>query len=381
MIDATGVLTQPKLPGDRGRRDFAGVTMHTARWDPRTEPERQAGRRDRDRRVRRAANPGDRARCRAPEVFQRTPIWCLPKLDGPLPTAGALACSARVPGGAAAARLVSQSLVELTFPLAAHYHGTFRLATVFERRLARTSVTRSTIPSCATKLTPRYSLGCKRPSFHNEYLATFNRANVTLETDPIERITAGGVVTRERHRARGRRADTRHRLQGFRPRQLPQVPGDRAAAGSTSNGGGTSNRYQAYEGVSVPGFPNYSTMFGPYGYNGSSYFNLVETQSRHIIRCPQPCALSTTRPLIEVSREANDRYFAEMLRRRGRQIFWQPSCALANSYYFDPHGDVPFRPSPDDRDDVARAAVPARRLSARHGGDPGASAMVATSAP
>jgi len=28
------------------------------------------------------------------------------------------------------------------------------------------------------------------------------------------------------------------------------------------------------------------------------------------------------------------------------QIFWQGSCSLANSYYFDPHGDVPLRPSP-----------------------------------
>ncbi len=45
------------------------------------------------------------------------------------------------------------------------------------------------------------------------------------------------------------------------------------------------NRHQAYEGISVPGFPNYFTMFGPYGYNGSSYFNLVETQARHIVRC------------------------------------------------------------------------------------------------
>jgi cation diffusion facilitator CzcD-associated flavoprotein CzcO len=33
----------------------------------------------------------------------------------------------------------------------------------------------------------------------------------------------------------------------------------------------TQDVYQAYEGVSVPGFPNYFTMFGPYGYNGSSY--------------------------------------------------------------------------------------------------------------
>jgi cyclohexanone monooxygenase len=50
--------------------------------------------------------------------------------------------------------------------------------------------------------------------------------------------------------------------------------------------------------------------------------------------------------MIEVQREANDRYFAEMLRRRKGQVFWQDSCALANSYYFDRHGDVPLRASP-----------------------------------
>lgn len=30
-------------------------------------------------------------------------------------------------------------------------------------------------------------------SFSNDYLATFNRANVTLETTPISAITASGV--------------------------------------------------------------------------------------------------------------------------------------------------------------------------------------------
>ena len=35
-----------------------------------------------------------------------------------------------------------------------------------------------------------------------------------------------------------------------------------------------------------------------------------------------------------------------MLRRRDRQVFWQAGCELANSYYFDDHGDVPLRPVP-----------------------------------
>ena len=35
-----------------------------------------------------------------------------------------------------------------------------------------------------------------------------------------------------------------------------------------------------------------------------------------------------------------------MLARRHNQIFFRDTCATANSYYFDRHGDVPFRASP-----------------------------------
>ncbi len=34
-----------------------------------------------------------------------------------------------------------------------------------------------------------------------------------------------------------------------------------------------------------------------------------------------------------------------MMRKRHTQIFWQDSCQLANSYYFDKNGDVPLRPA------------------------------------
>ena len=49
--------------------------------------------------------------------------------------------------------------------------------------------------------------------------------------------------------------------------------------------------------------------------------------------------------VVEVRREANDRYFASMLARRRHQVFWQDTCTVANSYYFNQHGDVPLRPA------------------------------------
>ena len=343
VIDATGVLTQPKMPEIEGVDTFAGLTLHTARWD---HSQNLAGKRVAVIGTGASAVqliPAIAQSVKQLTVFQRTPIWCLPKLDGPIPSSVKWFMS-RVPGGAAAARLFSQSVVELIFPLAAHYHGTLHLATIFEgtaRKYVRDQVDD---PELQEKLTPRYSLGCKRPGFHNTYLATFNRENVMLETDPIARITADGVVTE---------SGTAHDVvvlihaTGFKvfdPGNFPKYP-------VTGRGGAdlerfwAENRFQAYEGVSVPGFPNYFTIFGPYGYNGSSYFNLVETQSRHIVR-----ALSHARrrgaTLIEVTEDASARYFAEMLSRRDKQVFWQASCALANSYYFAPNGDVPLRPSP-----------------------------------
>jgi hypothetical protein len=96
--------------------------------------------------------------------------------------------------------------------------------------------------------------------------------------------------------------------------------------------------------VSVPGFPNSFSILGPYGFNGQSYFGLIETQMRHIVRClKQAHSKGATR--VEITPEANRRYFESMLGRRHNQVFFRGACSNANSYYFDKHGDAPFRAS------------------------------------
>ncbi len=67
------------------------------------------------------------------------------------------------------------------------------------------------------------------------------------------------------------------------------------------------NRFQAYQGVSVPGFPNLFTILGPYAYNGASYFTLIENQSKHIVRCLRR-ARKRGATSVEVRPEANRRY-------------------------------------------------------------------------
>ena len=53
-------------------------------------------------------------------------------------------------------------------------------------------------PATAEALKPWYRQFCKRPTFNDEYLPTFNRPNVTLvdtsDSQGVERITETGIV-------------------------------------------------------------------------------------------------------------------------------------------------------------------------------------------
>jgi cation diffusion facilitator CzcD-associated flavoprotein CzcO len=341
LVNASGVLITPKLPDIDGVDSFAGLTMHTARWDH-----------EQDLTGKRVAIIGTGASAVQviPEiapiverltVFQRTPIWCFPKPDVPLsPMTRRLM---RLPGGQAVQRLLSQAYVELTFTLPAQYFtvnpmakNMSKVGEAYLRKQVRD-------PEVRDKLTPRYAVGCKRPGFHNTYLSTFNRDNVELVTEPIDKITGSGVATVD---GETRDVDVLILATGFKVMDVDDMP----TYPLTGSGGRTwgqhwnEHRLQAYEGVSVPGFPNFFTVCGPYGYVGSSFFALIEMQSHHIVRCLKQARRRHARR-VEVKQEANDRYFAEMMRKRHRQIFWQDSCKLANSYYFDKNGDVPLRPA------------------------------------
>ncbi|MFG1793309.1 flavin-containing monooxygenase [Nocardia sp. NPDC049149] len=342
VINAAGVLTRPNLPDIAGIDDFTGAVMHTSRWDHGQELNgKRIG----------IIGTGASAVQVIPEiasraehltVFQRTPIWCLPKPDVPL--AGSFRWTLRrVPGAQRVVRAASQAFVEVTFPIAAHFHGILPAGPLGER-FGRAYLRRQVQdPVVRDKLTPRYGLGCKRPSFHNSYLRTFNRPNVHLETSPITRIDDGAV-----HTADGARhgIDVLILATGFKVMDPGNMPTYRlrGAGGRDLERWWHEHRLHAYEGVSVPGFPNHFAIFGPYGYNGSSYFALIEAQTAHILRCLKQ-ARAVRANHIEVTAEANERFFAEMLARRRHQIFWQDSCATANSYYFDIHGDVPLRPT------------------------------------
>jgi cation diffusion facilitator CzcD-associated flavoprotein CzcO len=192
-------------------------------------------------------------------------------------------------------------------------------------------------PETRAKLTPDYSFGCKRPTFSNTYFPTFNRPNVRLETTPIGRIEADAVVTTD-----GRRTeiDTLVLATGFNlwDTNFPAFE----VVGRGGKDLGTfwrEHRFQAYEGVAVPGFPNFISLNSPYSYSGLSYFTTIESQMRHMHRL-----LTETKrrgaEVFEVTERANTDFLDRMTANLQDSVFVNGSCATSRSYYFNQHGEA-----------------------------------------
>jgi cation diffusion facilitator CzcD-associated flavoprotein CzcO len=343
LITATGFLSQPRTPDIPGVADFAGTVVHTAKWDDAA---------DLDGRRVAVIGTGATAVQVIPEiarraghltVFQRTPIWVTPKLDHRMPR-WVQRLFARLPATQRVARRLNTSLLELIMVAAVlHYrHAKFlnQGAAIVARRHLRRQVSD---PELRRKLTPDYSFGCKRPTFSNDYYPTFTRDHVDLETTPIERITEDAIVTTD-----GRRipADVLVLATGFDmwDANFPAI----SVVGRDGKDLGAwwrATRFQAYQGIAVPGFPNFLSLASPYSYSGLSYFTTIEGQMKHMDRL-----LSEVRrrgaTTFEVRDPANEEFLGWVTERLDDSVFTLGACATARSYYFNQHGEAALlRPS------------------------------------
>ena len=339
VIYAPGVLTIPTVPNLPGLDTFEGAMCHTARWNVSDQLEgRRVG----------IIGTGASAMQVIPEVarkaarvhvFQRTPIWVLPRYNPTFP-GWMRTLFRRVPATQALLRLVMRGTYEAFAGVALLNQARAPWSTRLLERLGSWNLRRQVAdPELRDRLTPRYAFGCKRMSFSNTYFATFSEDHVELETAGIERVIPGGIRSSD---GREIELDTLVLATGFKvfdPETSPAFDIE-GTDGQDLRSHWKANRFQSYEGVAVPGFPNLFLLPGPYGIVGL-YFVAIEAITSHALRCIREAERRHARR-IEVRPAAYDAFFAEVCRRRRRMVFFANSCRGANSYYFDPFGDVPF---------------------------------------
>ena len=338
LVLATGFLSQPKKPDIRGVDSFAGKVIHTAAWDHAY-----------DLTGKRAAMIGTGAsavqvlpkilpQLKHMDVYQRTPIWVLPKSNPRIPP-WLQKVFARVPLVQRVFRFFSDTILELVMVTAVLHNRQFPfLSRAVESASRRFLNSQVKDPELRRKLTPQYTFGCKRPTFSNHYYSSFTRSDVELVTDSIDHIEPDAIVTVD---GRRREIDTLILATGFNLWQKGNFPAFDVVGRKGVELGDWWNRnhYQSYEGITVPGFPNLFNIHSPYAYSGFCYFNTIEVQMGHMARCigemRRQRALS-----FEATEEAQAKYMATMKRRDADTVFTAGSCATANSYYFNQHGEA-----------------------------------------
>ena len=339
LVSASGLLVEPRLPEIDGIEDFRGKLLHSSRWDWNHDV---AG--ERVAVIGTGATsvqlvPSIAERVARLDVYQRTPIWLLGKPDPEISPAWQQAFRT-APVLQDAVRWAINLLVELSMGTGFVRYRRFPwLFDWLERKLVESIRDQIDDPALAEKLIPAYSFFCKRPSFSNVYYPAFNRDNVELVTEPIDRVSANAVVTRD---GQEREVDTLVCATGYSVFDRSCAPAFEVIGRDGLNLGDywQEHRFQAYEGASVPGFPNFFLMMGPYSAAGASYFTMIDTQSRHLTRCLL-AARRRGAEVVEVKQSAHDRDFRKVQRRREDMVLFAGDCARSNSYYFDAHGDAP----------------------------------------
>ena len=135
----------------------------------------------------------------------------------------------------------------------------------------------------AEALKPYYRQFCKRPCFHNEYLATFNRPNVTLvdtQGKGVERLTPRGAVVDGKEYA----VDCLIYASGFEVgtdysrRAGLEILGRDGVSLSESWADGI----RTLHGMHVHGFPNCFIMSNAQAGFTASYPHLLNEQAKHL---------------------------------------------------------------------------------------------------
>ena len=323
-----------ELPDIEGIETFQGEVFHSARWNHRRRPDRQAGGGDRHRRL------GDPDRAGAAEdpgaPVATSTSTSAPRRGSSRATTGSTATSrerrcAACPGSSGS-----------TGPALYWGHEAYVPAFTLgpessppRPRGPRSTTSSSGIkdPELREKVMPHFTFGCKRVLISNDYYPALAADNVEVVTDPIAKVTGNAIVT-----AGGteREIDVLVVATGFYTTELPITEHVTGRAGRTLADQWRETGMAAYKGTHGPGLPEPVHDRRPQHRAGP-----LQHDPHHRVagrlhpRRPAPPAQAELAGQVEASQDATDRWNRSLQKRMKRTVWTTGGC---QSWYLDAHG-------------------------------------------
>jgi cyclohexanone monooxygenase len=308
VVLANGILTTPKLARIKGMETFAGESFHTSRWNYHVD---LAGKRVG------IIGTGATAVQVIPEiakvvkslhVFQRTPS-SVDVRDQRATTDEERSAWAREEGWARARRArfakisAGRTAIQANDDYLSGKVADFKERKQHERTLSMEEALQKNLdsnfrimeqirarvdtivkdPKTAAALKPYYPYGCKRPTFHDEYLPTFNLPHVHLvDTAPhgVQEINARGVV----HDGVEYELDVLIYATGFQWMATSTFNMITGRGGRTLRDKWQTEGTRTFLGIHSRGFPNLFIVTGPQGGGGSFNFtDAIEAHTDYIV--------------------------------------------------------------------------------------------------
>jgi len=333
VICASGILRQPKYPDIEGLDSFAGDSFHSASWN-RCVPLRK-------KRVGLIGTGSTAVQITSAiaskvehlAIFQRTPHWIFPTPNRRYSKAERNFLS-RHPAAAKALRAMYSKLFQWTFDRGLTGGKWMQRIVQWQcnSHLKRTVKDRS----LRQKLTPNFKAGCKRLILARGYYEAIQQKNVSLITEPIERIEPDGIRTADGNL---HNLDVLLYATGFDAHQFLRPMQVHGIAGAKISELWTEAPF-AHRSVSLPGFPNFFMLLGPQSPIGNySAISVAEVQVNYLLTLIREIA-SGRCDLVEPKEEAVEAGQRKIQQQMPHTI-WLSGCS---SWYLNENGKTAMWP-------------------------------------
>ncbi len=325
VIFATGPITEPTVPQIKGMESFKGAHFHSARWDHSVDLRGK---------LVAVVGTGASAIQFVPEiqpkvasltVFQRTAPWVLPKPDLPITDKAKDFLESNPSVQASGRRLVSEALRAINV-------GLRRPALIKPFELAAKAALKLQVaPELRSKVTPNFTLGCKRILFSNDWYPAIQSSNAQLIDCGLTQIKGNTLIASDGTQTQ---ADVIIWGTGFNVSHPPIGSKVFDTDAKRLSDRWKDSSPEAYLGAAITKVPNAFLMLGPNVLVYDSFVGLAEAQLEYIVSAIQTIKRQRIKRL-EIKPSVVGAHNIKVQSALGSTVFNAGGCS---SYYLDAHG-------------------------------------------